>query len=294
MENPEVDRNESDVNAVFLDGQLFHIEELPWYADIVNHLENEVVSASTTHRKWKKERALRTMPKENEVTSAPSSLSISLKSILRYAEKIERKVIEKNRRNKMKSLYSNLNSLLPTPHSNLPLTVSEQIEEVIKSIKSLEIKLKKDEEKKERLLRKSKMSLSSPSYTALSTNQNRNVPELKIKEMGSAVEVVLTTGLEDRSIFYEIIRIFNEERVEIINVSYSDLESTIIYSLHAEIEDVVYEFGGTKLIERLKKLVHEPNNDPELQAVAVFSSHGGTNFPADVLTTSSHYNFWSN
>ncbi|XP_038902351.1 transcription factor bHLH162-like [Benincasa hispida] len=208
--------------------------------------------------------------------------------------KVERKVMEKNRRNKMKSLYTNLNSLLPISHSNeLPLTVLDQIDKAIKYIKSLEINLKKDEEKKERLLRKSKLSSSSSSYTALSMSPNRNVPELKIKEMGSAVEVVLTTGLEDRSIFYEIIRIFDEERVEIINISYSILENTIIYSLHTEIEDVVYEFGGTKLIERLKKLVHEPNNDPEIQAVAVSSSHGGTNFPADVPTMSSDYNFWS-
>lgn len=53
--------------------------------------------------------------------------------------------------------------------------------------------------------------------------------------MGSAVEVVLKTGLEDRSMFYETIRILNEERAEIINVSYSLLDDTILYSLHAEV-----------------------------------------------------------
>ncbi|XP_031743907.1 uncharacterized protein LOC116404724 [Cucumis sativus] len=102
---------------------------------------------------------------------------------------------------------------------------------------------------------------SSSSYSALPITHNRNVPELKIKEMGPAVEVVLTTGLEDRSLFYDTIRILNEERAEIINVSYSLLDNTILYSLHAEIEDVVFDFGGTKkLIERLNQLVYEPKN----------------------------------
>ncbi|TYK04981.1 transcription factor bHLH36-like isoform X1 [Cucumis melo var. makuwa] len=170
----------------------------------------------------------------------------------------------------MKSLYSKLNSLLPSHHSNdqLPRTVTDQIEAAINYIKSLEIKLKQDEEKKERYLRRSKIAssstASSSSYSALSISQNRNVPELKIKEMGSAVEVVLKTGLEDRSMFYETIRILNEERAEIINVSYSLLDDTILYSLHAEIEDVVYDFGGRKLIERLNQLVYEPKNEAEM------------------------------
>ncbi|XP_038896332.1 uncharacterized protein LOC120084596 [Benincasa hispida] len=41
LENPEVDCNETEVSAVFLDEQLFHIEEFPWYTDIVHYLVYE-------------------------------------------------------------------------------------------------------------------------------------------------------------------------------------------------------------------------------------------------------------
>ena len=71
--------------------------------------------------------------------------------------------------------------------------MSDQIQEAIKYIKSLELKLKKDEEKKERFTRRSS---SSSSYMAPTRTRNRNGPELRIKEMGSVVEVVLSTGLE--------------------------------------------------------------------------------------------------
>jgi len=51
--------------------------------------------------------------------------------------------------------------------------VLDQIEEAIKYIKSLELKLKKDEEKKERFTRRS----SSSSYMAPTRSRNRNGPE---------------------------------------------------------------------------------------------------------------------
>jgi len=54
LENPEVDRNESEVSAVFLDEQLFHIEEFPWYADIVNYLVCEQFPEDYTYHQQKK------------------------------------------------------------------------------------------------------------------------------------------------------------------------------------------------------------------------------------------------
>ncbi|XP_022986054.1 transcription factor bHLH162-like [Cucurbita maxima] len=189
----------------------------------------------------------------------------------------------------MKSLYSKLNSLLPTHHSNeMPLSVSDQIEEAIKYIKSLELKLKKNEEKKERFTRQSSSSL----YTAPTRSRNRNGPELRIKEIGSAVEVVLSIGLEeDRFIFYEIIHIFYQERAEIVNVSYSVVGNSVLYSLHAEIEDVVYEFGATKPTERIKRLVYGWANDGEMKAAGSSSSFGGSRRPGNGPSTCSDNQF---
>ncbi|XP_022140719.1 transcription factor bHLH162-like [Momordica charantia] len=178
--------------------------------------------------------------------------------------KVERKVMEKNRRNQMKLLYSKLKSLLPDQPSNVAMNVSDQVEEAINYIKSLETKLKRQQEKKEWLLRSGRSS---------SDDVGRNLPELKIREMGSAVEVVLTSGLGDWFIFYQIIHIFPEERAQIINASYSVLGTTVFYTLHAEIEDVVYEFGARKLTERLKKLVYGSTSDAEITQPSAAASY---------------------
>ncbi|XP_022948053.1 transcription factor bHLH162-like [Cucurbita moschata] len=189
--------------------------------------------------------------------------------------KVERKVLEKNRRNQMKLLYSKLNSLLPPNQStDSPLTVLDQIEEAIKYIQSLTVKLDKVKEKKKRIL------MSAPTRSPSS-----NLPELKIKEMGSAVEVVFMTELNDRFLFYEIIRIFHEERAEIINATYSVLDDTVLYSLHAEIEDVMYAFGATKLTERLKRLAYEWKSDAEQQAAGASSSGYGGSHPSEDTPT---------
>ncbi|XP_022948054.1 transcription factor bHLH162-like [Cucurbita moschata] len=197
--------------------------------------------------------------------------------------------MEKNRRNQMKLLYSNLNSLLPPNQStDSPLTVSDQIEEAIKYIKSLEMKLQKCKEKKERIL--ARLNMSSALSDRASTNNNS--PELRIKEMGSIVEVVFTRGFEDRSLFDELIGVFHEERAEIINLNYSVHEDMFLYSIHAQIEDVVYELGAKKLVERLNKLVYEWKSDAEMLAGGASSSgHGGTHPPANIPTMSSGRHF---
>ncbi|KAL2524506.1 Uncharacterized protein Adt_09560 [Abeliophyllum distichum] len=66
------------------------------------------------------------------------------------APRIERKIIEKNRRNQMKTLYSNLLYLLPDHASKVPLP--DQIDEAVTYIESLKMKLEKMKEKKESLM----------------------------------------------------------------------------------------------------------------------------------------------
>ncbi|CAI8617049.1 unnamed protein product [Vicia faba] len=71
--------------------------------------------------------------------------------------KVERRLVEKNRRNQMKILYTKLNSLLPNYNpKELVLALPDQVEEAINYIKSLEANVKMAEEKKERLLMEKK------------------------------------------------------------------------------------------------------------------------------------------
>ncbi|KAL5573528.1 hypothetical protein UlMin_023125 [Ulmus minor] len=182
--------------------------------------------------------------------------------------KIERRIVEKNRRNQMKILYSSLFSLLPNPNSKAGdsvLTLPDQIDETINYIKSLETKLKKSEEKKRSLSGRKRSHNCTNSSTFDSINGSLKSPQIEIHEMGSVLEIVLITGLDNQFIFHEIIRILQEERADVVNVKFSVVRDSIFHVVHAEIPDVTFAFGAAKITEKLKRFVSGSSSDVELQ-----------------------------
>ncbi|XP_058776880.1 transcription factor bHLH162-like [Vicia villosa] len=166
--------------------------------------------------------------------------------------KLERKVVEKNRRNKMKSLISNLNSLCLNynPKRALP----DQIDDAKNYIKSLETNLKLAKEKKESLMR-NKRSLSGCSSSSGSKGSNKS-PRIEIHENGSSLQVIVTCGVDDKFIFYEILRILHEDHVEVISANSALIGDSVIHVVHAENPQSVFQFGATKVGERLKRFVN--------------------------------------
>ncbi|KAF4382731.1 hypothetical protein CsatB_020600 [Cannabis sativa] len=181
--------------------------------------------------------------------------------------KIERKIVEKNRRNHMKVLFSKLNSLLPPQNSREALTLPDQVDEAIKYIKSLEAKVKKSKEKKELMSKKRSYSSSfeKENNKVMGLGSIRSSPKLEIHEMGSIIEIVLITGQDNQFIFYEIIRILHEERADVINAKYSVFGDSIFHLVHAEMAESIFTFGGTKISERVKRFVSGCCSDVESQ-----------------------------
>ncbi|XP_022727198.1 transcription factor bHLH162-like [Durio zibethinus] len=174
--------------------------------------------------------------------------------------KVERKIIEKNRRIHMKILYSRLNSLLPHHNSKEPLSLPDQIDEAVNYIKSVQTRLKESREKKESLMGR-KRSYRCTDSTAAETTVNLKSPEIRINEKGSAMEVVLTTGQDSQFMFYEMIRILNEQEAEVLNATFSVVGNTVFHIVHAEIG----AFGAAKILkEKLNKFVHGSSNEEEL------------------------------
>ncbi|CAL1406548.1 unnamed protein product [Linum trigynum] len=204
--------------------------------------------------------------------------------------KLERKVVEKNRRNHMKTMYSRLYSLLPTSCSNQGSAavgissspspgsgVADRIDVAISYIKSMESKLKKLEEKKESLAtsRKRLRKCSSGIYCSdgpKSKGARRwsAAPELQIRQVGSVVEVVLTSGSgrdESMVLFQDVIRILEDEGLEVLNASFAVTgNSTFFSTVHAKIEESCFSFEGAKASERLQRLVYGSVSDQELEA----------------------------
>ncbi|CAL5200391.1 unnamed protein product [Lathyrus oleraceus] len=162
--------------------------------------------------------------------------------------KVERKIIEKNRRNKMKTLCSKLNSLLPNYNPKEALPLPDQIDNAINYIKSLKTNLKLAKEWKESLIRnnRSRSGCSSSSGAKGSIKS----PKIEIHENGSSLQVIVTCGVDEQFIFCEIMRILHEDHVEVISANSSLAGDSVIHVVHAENPQLLFQFGATKVGER--------------------------------------------
>lgn len=61
-------------------------------------------------------------------------------------------------------------------------------------------------------------------------------PQIDIREVGSALEVVLVTGLDQHKfMFNETIRILHGEGTEVVNATYSVAEDAVFHNIRAKV-----------------------------------------------------------
>ncbi|KAA8515243.1 hypothetical protein F0562_018527 [Nyssa sinensis] len=173
------------------------------------------------------------------------------------SSRTDRKTIEKNRRNHMKTLYSQLNSLVPHHTSKEMLSLPDQLDEATNHIKELQKNLEKMKMKKERL-----MGIEKPNASLRSGGMvGSRSPHIEIHEMGSALEVVLITGLDCQPMFNETIRVLHEEGAEVVSASFSVIDDAVFHTFHSKVGNQSAPGHGTaRISERLKKLVNGANS----------------------------------
>ncbi|XP_055808469.1 transcription factor bHLH162-like [Solanum dulcamara] len=189
----------------------------------------------------------------------------------KLAPKLERKYVEKNRRNHMKNLCNQLHSMLPThPSSSKETTmaVPDQIDAAVKYIESLKMKL----EKSKKHLKDLKMG---PKRDQLlnATNEpgptTKSPPQIEFHEMGPNMVVVLITSLENIATFNKIIRLCHKEGVEVVSTSFKlNGNSTLQISHETKVQinrSSTMEFKATSLCDKMKELIYGPScsNDME-------------------------------
>nr|WKE35112.1 basic helix-loop-helix family protein [Rosa persica] len=182
------------------------------------------------------------------------------------SSRTDRKTIEKNRRNQMKALYSELNSLLPHQHSRVSLSLSlflplpaphpHQIDEAVNYIKKLQTNLEKMREKKDSQMGVERITINNNGGSGLNGGGLRS-PQIEIREMGSVLDVVLITGLDFQFMFEGSIRMLLEEGADIVNASFSVVEDTIFHTIHSKIGDSAPGPIAARISERLRKFVNE-------------------------------------
>ncbi|KAI3997542.1 hypothetical protein MKX01_029373 [Papaver californicum] len=174
--------------------------------------------------------------------------------------KTKRKIVERNRRNHMKSLYAQLNSLLiPRENSSKKLmsSVPDKLHEATNFIEKLQIRVERMKEKK-----KSLMVMPSTTNINQYNNDVKQSTEagLVLHEInGLALKVVLiaSRSYNHQSLFYELIRVLQEERAEIANANVSIIDGTGIHAIHSQVGKSELGFGIEILRSRLIKIVHE-------------------------------------
>ncbi|XP_020206198.1 transcription factor bHLH162 isoform X2 [Cajanus cajan] len=163
------------------------------------------------------------------------------------SSKSDRKMIERNRRNQMKALFSKLNSVVPHQSSREAISRPDLIDEGTNYIKSLQIKLEKMKEKRSNLL-ESKMSENASMSMGLKS------PQFKIQQMGSVLEVVLVTGLDFQFMFNETIRVLQEEGSDVVNASYTVIENEVFHTIHCQVGESAN--ATLRISEKLKKFLY--------------------------------------
>ncbi|KAL3714992.1 hypothetical protein ACJRO7_006836 [Eucalyptus globulus] len=145
----------------------------------------------------------------------------------------ERDIIEKNRRNRKKHLYSVLYSLLEVK------SLTKRIDEAIRYIKGLETAEKE---------KRPSPSTSSNASTAIKS------PQIEIRVRDSSLEVILTSGLHDQFIFLEILWMPNEKKVKVPNANFSAAVNSVYHLVNAMISES--GLGTVMISERLKTFVN--------------------------------------
>ncbi|KAK7327869.1 hypothetical protein VNO77_21962 [Canavalia gladiata] len=165
---------------------------------------------------------------------------------------IDRKFIERNRRNQMKTLYRKLYSLVPHQSSRELISLPDQLEEATNYIKKLQVNLEKMKDKKNMLLgiERPIMRINNGGNT-----MGLKTPRVEIQQIGSALEVVLVSGLDSEFIFSESIRVLQEEGVDVVNASYKIVGDAVFHSIHSQVMESAS--GAARISERLKNFIHD-------------------------------------
>ncbi|KAL3325719.1 hypothetical protein AABB24_036780 [Solanum stoloniferum] len=189
----------------------------------------------------------------------------------KLAPKLERKYVEKNRRNHMKNLCNQLHSMLPTHSSSskvTTMTVPDQIDAAVKHIETLKMNLEKNKKHLEELKMgpKNAQSLNKTNEPGPIT---KSPPQIEFHQMGPNMVVVLINGLDNIGTFNSIIRLCHKEGVEVVSTSFKlNGNSTLQISHETKVQinkSSLMEFKATSLCDKMKELIYGPscNNDIE-------------------------------
>ncbi|GMI75393.1 hypothetical protein like AT4G20970 [Hibiscus trionum] len=174
------------------------------------------------------------------------------------SSKPDRKTIERQRRNDMKILCFKLASLIPQhifKPSKETLSPQGQLDLAAAYIKHLRERIEKLKKMKEEAMNSNEPSGSMTETTAAAAPVGLSVPVVELRDLGSAIELVLITGLNRNFMLYQVISILEQEGAEVVSANFSTVGGKIFHSLHAKAKLSRVGVETTRVCERLQELI---------------------------------------
>eukprot|EP00268_Persea_americana_P049105 TRINITY_DN5236_c1_g1_i11.p1 TRINITY_DN5236_c1_g1~~TRINITY_DN5236_c1_g1_i11.p1 ORF type:complete len:178 (-),score=43.71 TRINITY_DN5236_c1_g1_i11:138-671(-) len=147
------------------------------------------------------------------------------------SSKLERRTLEKNRRMNMKNLCFELSSLIPSDFSKMALSMPDKLEQATEYIRNLQENIEALKKKRD--------------LAAHIVETNKDVtdgmmigfrlPVIEVRESGSAVEVVLITGLNKNFMLCNVISIIEEEGAQVVNARFSCVADKVFHVIHSQV-----------------------------------------------------------
>ncbi|CAK9327428.1 unnamed protein product [Citrullus colocynthis] len=169
----------------------------------------------------------------------------------------DRKLIERNRRKEMKALFSALNSLLPHQRSKeASKTVPDQLEEAKNYIKELQNNIEKLKEKKEKIIEM--LEEDGIRRRCKDEIKPKLLVQVKAHQVGSSVELLLTTGSDYHFILQQILRLLRDNGAEVVNLNQSMFTDRAFHKITAEVDgEGVASEDGERIYEIVKNFVSQ-------------------------------------
>ncbi|XVF02453.1 hypothetical protein REPUB_Repub04eG0176500 [Reevesia pubescens] len=160
------------------------------------------------------------------------------------SSRINRCLIERDRRRHMKLLFSKLFALLPQQSK---MSVPELVDQATAYVKQLQTKLEQYKQMKRQLEHKR--------GTTYSMGSRMIPPVLNIRDLGSNLEVHLITGLNMEFALSDFINILQEEGAEIISANCHHAGDRAIYTILSQAIYPRISIATSSVHERLKSLI---------------------------------------
>jgi hypothetical protein len=170
--------------------------------------------------------------------------------------KLDRKIVEKNRRMQMKSLCFKLASLIPPQHfraSRDILSQQDQLDYAASYISQLKERIENLKGRKEQVMG---MGLGNTNHVMDTMTIGSRLPVIDLRDLGSSIEVIVISGLQKNFMLYEIISILEQEGAEVVSASFFTVGDKVFHTIHAQVKISRVGVETSRVCQRLHELIY--------------------------------------